>query len=116
MTERKMENNSRKKARKSLYYPALLDEAEKMDFELAVGVEGIDDEIALLRIKIMRILASDPENVQLIMQATNMLTRLVKARYSMTDKQQNRLKTAIGNIIKDIAVPLGISIIQKKVT
>ncbi|GAJ06104.1 unnamed protein product, partial [marine sediment metagenome] len=35
-------------ARKHGFYSKVLAEAEQFDFELASGVEGIDDEIALL--------------------------------------------------------------------
>ncbi len=43
-------------ARKHGFYSRVLDEAEQLDFELATGVEGIDGEIALLRVKIKSIL------------------------------------------------------------
>ena len=39
-------------ARKHGFYAKVLDEAEQFDFELASGVNGIDDEITLLRVKI----------------------------------------------------------------
>jgi len=88
----------------------MLDETERLDFELAAGVEGIDDEIALLRVKIKSILEKDPENISLIMQATNTLARLVKTNYNITREQRKGLKEAIGNVFKDIAMPLGIGI------
>ena len=72
-------------ARKHGFYSKVLDEAEQLDFELATGVEGIDDEIALLRVKIKSILKNDPENINLIMQATNALARLVKTRYNISN-------------------------------
>jgi len=97
-------------ARKHGFYSKVLDEAEQLDFELASGVEGIDDEIALLRVKIKSILSNDPENIKLIMQATNTLARLVRTRYNMTKDQGKGLKEAIGNVLKDIALPLGIGI------
>ncbi len=97
-------------ARKHGFYSKVLDEAEQLDFELATGVEGIDDEIALLRVKIKSILENDPENIRLIMQATNALARLVKTRYNITKEQKKGLKEAIGNVLKDIALPLGIGI------
>jgi len=97
-------------ARKHGFYARVLDEAERLDFEQAAGVDGIDDEIALLRVKIKSILAHDPENVKLIMQATNALARLVKTRYHITKDQKKGLKEAIGNVLKDIALPLGIGI------
>jgi len=91
-------------------YSKVLDEAEQIDFELAAGVNGIDDEIALLRVKIKSILAHDPENIKLIMQATNALARLVKTRYNITREQKKGLKEAIGNVLREVALPLGISI------
>jgi len=97
-------------ARKHGFYSKVLDEAERLDFELATGVEGIDDEIALLRVKIKSLLEHDPENIKLIMQAANTLARLVKTRYNITKEQKKGLKEAIGNVLRDVALPLGISI------
>ncbi len=97
-------------ARKHGFYSKVLDEAERLDFELATGVEGIDDEIALLRVKIKSILAHDPNNVKLIMQATNALARLVRTKYNISQKDKKGLKEAIGNVLRDIALPLGIGL------
>jgi len=97
-------------ARKHGFYSKVLDEAEQLDFELASGVEGVDDEIALLRVKIKSVLETDPGNVKLIMQATNTLAKLVKTRYNMTKEQRKGLKEAIGNVLRDVALPLGIGI------
>ena len=97
-------------ARKHGFYSKVLDEAEQLDFELATGVDGIDDEIALLRVKVKSILEKDPDNIKLIMEATNTLAGLVKTRYNITKEQKKGLKEAIGNVLKDIALPLGIGI------
>jgi hypothetical protein len=99
-----------KNALKHGFYSKVLDEAEQLDFESAEGVNGIDDEIALLRVKIKSILERDPENVKLIMSATNTLAGLVKTRYNISREQRKGLKEAIGNVLRDIAVPLGIGI------
>ena len=101
------------RARKHGFYSKVLDEAEQLDFELAHGAEGIDDEIALLRVKIKSILEKDPENIRLIMEATNTLARLIRTRYNITKDQKKGLKEAIGNVLRDIAVPLGIAVISK---
>jgi len=97
-------------ARKPDFYTKVLDEAERLDFELASGVEGIDGEIALLRVKIKSILEHDPENVKLIMQATNALERLIRTRYKITKEQRKGLREAIGNVLREVALPLGIGI------
>lgn len=85
-----------------------MDEAEGLDFELAQGVQGIDDEIALLRLKIKSLLENDPENVKLIMEATSTLARLVMTRYKITASQKKALTDAIGNVLANLALPLGI--------
>jgi len=97
-------------ARKHGFYSKVLDEAEQLDFELAAGVEGIDDEIALLRLKIKSLLEHDPENIRLIMQATNTLERLIRTRYRISKEQGKGLKEAIRNVLRDVALPLGIGI------
>jgi hypothetical protein len=101
------------------FYTRVLDEAGKLDFKTASGVEGIDEEIALLRVTIKSILEKEPENIRLIMQATNTLADLVKTRYRITKEQRQGLKEAIGNVLRDVAIPLGISVgasaISKKI-
>ena len=107
---KKTSSRGSQKARKQGFYAKVLDEAEQLDFELASGVSGIDDEIALLRVKIKSILGDDPKNVKLLIEVTNALERLVKTRYKISKEQRKGLKEAIGNVLRDIAVPLGISI------
>ncbi len=97
-------------ARKHGFYSKVLNEAEQLDLELVSGVEGIDDEIALLRVKIKSILEKDPENIRLLAAATNALARLVKTKYNITKEQKKGLKEAIGNVLRDVALPLGIAI------
>ncbi len=97
-------------ARKHGFYSKVLDEVEKLDFELAAGVDGIDDEIALLRVKIKSLLEHDPENIKLMMQATNTLAGLVKTRYNISKEEKKGLKEAMSNVLKEVAVPLGIGI------
>ena len=93
------------------FYSQVLDEAERLDFGLASGVEGIDDEIALLRVEIKKaITGGDPKNLRLLVDATNALQRLIWTRYRITKEQRKGLKEAIGNVLRDIALPLGIGI------
>jgi uncharacterized protein YjcR len=92
------------------FYSRVMDEAEMLDMEAAADVSGIDDEIALLRVKIKSVLERDPENIKLIMQATNTLAGLVRTRYNITRQQRKGLREAIGNVLRDVALPLGINI------
>ena len=92
------------------FYPRILNEAEQIDFELAAGVDGLDDEIALLRMRIRSLLESEPENIRYIVQATNALVRLVRTRYDIGKEDRKGLKEAIGNVLTEVAIPLGIGI------
>ena len=92
------------------FYARVMDEAEQIDFELAGDVSGIDDEIALMRVKIKSILERDPENIKLIVQAANTLAGLVKTRYDITKEQQKGLKETIHTVLREIALPLGIGL------
>ena len=101
---------SQQNAKRRGFYERVLDEAEQLDFELASDVNGIDDEIALLRVKIKAILGDDPKNIKLIVEATNALERLIRTKYKIGKEQRKGLKEAIVNVLRDVALPLGISI------
>ncbi len=92
------------------FYAKVLDEAEKIDLEIASGVDGIDQEIALLRAQIKAIIQDDPKDIKSIVRATNALEKLVRTRYHITKEQRKGLKAALGNVIKDIALPLGLGV------
>jgi uncharacterized protein YjcR len=98
-------------ARKHGFYSKVLDREEQLDFEQATRVEGLDDEIAILRVRIKSILRHNPDNIKLIAQATNALAKLVSTRYNISKKDKKGLKEAINNVLKDVALPLGIGII-----
>ena len=97
-------------ARKHGFYSHVLNEDEQADFELATRVEGIDEEIALLRVKIKSLVERDPENIRLIMQSINTLAKLIVTKYNLRQDDKQGLKEAVGNVLKDIALPLGIGI------
>jgi len=43
-------------------------------------------------------------------QATNTLAALVRTGYNIGTEQRKGLKEAIGNVLRDVALPLGIGI------
>ena len=99
-------------ARTHGYYSKVLDEIEQQDYDQATEVEGLDSEIALLRVKIKSLVAHDPENLKLIAQVTNALSRLIMTKYNINKTDKQGLKEAMHNVLKDIAVPLGVGILQ----
>jgi len=92
------------------FYSRALDEAEKLELEEASHVEGIDEEIALLRVKLRELLEEQPERVDLHFEAANIIARLVRTRYQITKEQKKSLKEAIQKVLTEVAVPLGVGI------
>ncbi len=97
-------------ARKHGFYSKVLDEQERRDFQHAVEVDGIDEEIALMRVKIKSLVQRDPDNLRLIVAAVNSLARLVMTKYNIRKEDKQGIKEAIGNVLRDIALPVGIGI------
>jgi hypothetical protein len=98
------------------FYSRALDEAEKLELEEASHIEGIDEEIALLRVKLRELLEEQPERIDLHFEAANIIARLVRTRYQITKEQKKSLKEAIQKVLTEVAVPLGVGIGIKAVS
>jgi hypothetical protein len=107
---------NKKKSSLRGFYSQALDEAEKFELEEASHIEGIDEEIALLRVKLKELLEEQPERIDLHLEAANIIARLVKTRYQITKDQKKSLKEAIQKVLTEVAVPLGIGIGAKVVS
>ena len=103
-------NHSRGRSNPRGFYSRALDEAEKVEFEEASQIEGIDEEIALLRVKLRELVENQPDRIDLHFAAANTIARLVKTRYQISKEQKKSLKEAITKVLTEVAVPLGIGI------
>ena len=97
-------------ARKHGFYSRALTEAEKVELEEASYVEGVDQEIALLRIKLRELVESEPDRIDLHLEAANTIARLVRTRYQISKEQKRSLKEAIAKVLTEVAIPLGIGV------
>jgi len=97
-------------ARKHGFYSRALSEAEKLDLEQASFVEGVDQEIALLRVKLLDLVETSPDRLDLQLEAANTIARLIRTRYQISREQKKSLKEAIHKVLTEVAVPLGIGI------
>ena len=100
-------------ARTHGFYSRVLDEDQARDLAEARGIEGISEEISLIRVKIKSLLRNDPENIKLIMAAFITLAKLLRSRYPPAAPDKKGLGEAIANVLKDVALPLGISLKDK---
>ena len=97
-------------ARTHGFYSRALTEAEKLEMEDAAQVDGVDQEIALLRIKLRELVASEPNRIDLHIEAATAIARLIKTRYQISKEQKQSLKEAIQKVLTEVAIPLGIGI------
>lgn len=95
------------------FYGQALDEAEKLELEQARGVDGIDEEIAILRVKLRELIVEEPQRFELHLKMANAIARLVVTRYNITREQKKSLKEAITRVLSEIAIPLGIKSIVR---
>lgn len=102
----------KKGARRGFYGPAL-DETAALRLEEASGVEGLDQEIALLRVIMCDLIKDDPENVKLHLKAAGTIASLVRIRYSISKEQKKSLREAISKVLTELAVPLGVKTLLK---
>jgi hypothetical protein len=98
------------------FYIRALDEAERLELEEASQIEGIDEEIALLRLKLRQLLQEQPERIDLHLEAANIIARLVKTRYQITREQKKSLREAVQKVLTEVAVPLGVGVGAKLVS
>jgi hypothetical protein len=95
------------------FYSNALDKAEKLSLEEARDIEGLDEEIAMLRVRLRELIENDPDRFDLQLKVTSTIARLVGIRYKISREQKKSLREAITKVLTDIAIPLGIKVIIK---
>lgn len=95
------------------FYSKALQEAEKLELDEAYQIQGVDDKIALLRLKLKELAKDQPQRIDLYLKAANTIARLVKIRYQISKEQKNSLKEAIARVLTEVALPLGINVGMK---
>ena len=84
------------------FYAEALSEASRIRLETAREMEGIDEEIALLRVKFRDLLAENPERIELVYKGMDMLMKAVTTRYKLSPKSKNDLNDSIVGVINGI--------------
>jgi hypothetical protein len=111
MSRRRGAQPGNQNALKHGFYSRVLTEAEQIEVAEAEGIEGLDGEIAVLRVKLRELLEKHPDRIDLQMQAASTLARLMRTKYNITPEQKKNLKEAITTVLKEVAIPLGLKFI-----
>ena len=97
-------------ARKHGFYSRVLDEQGRRDYEQALDSQGLEEEIALMRARLLGVLRKDPNNTKLILKALNMLVRLLMAHRNIARGDKPGLKQALMKVLTGVVLPLGIEL------
>jgi hypothetical protein len=90
-----METQPRPPTRAKRFYEQALSEAERNDFPVALRVEGVDQEIAVLRLRLRTALQEHPEDLQLMLRGVVMLVQALAAKYRLPKADQEALTDAV---------------------
>jgi len=96
-----MVRKAKKKAAEAFYAQAL-SQAEQVELSQARDVEGLDEEIALLRLRLKEMLSEHPENMLLLLRAIELLVKAVGMRYRLSKDAKENLTDAITGVLKEV--------------
>ncbi|MFQ5874693.1 MAG: hypothetical protein ACE5JL_12980 [Dehalococcoidia bacterium] len=99
-THRRISNRS--------FYASAITEAERLRLPDALEIEGLDHEIALLRVRLGRLAEEQPENTTLLFKGIELLVKAVAARYRLSKKSKDDLSEAIEGVLTSIGGALGL--------
>jgi len=84
------------------FYDSTLSEAERISLPQAREIEGLEEEIALLRVKLKSAIAQHPENMTLVLKGIAMIIRAVATKYRLSKEAKENLADAIDSVLKEI--------------
>lgn len=84
------------------FYGSALDAAEQIDLEAASDIEGLDREIALLRMKLRKAVSERPEDLQLMLHGMTTLVNAVSARYRLSKRAEEELSESIAGVMRGV--------------
>ena len=84
------------------FYGSALDAAERIELEAASEVGGLDEEIAVLRMKLREVLSAHPEDLQLMMRGVELLVKAVSARHRLSKEAEENLTDSIAGVVRGV--------------
>lgn len=85
------------------FYASVLDQAELL---AALELEGVDEELAILRMRLKRLIKERPEDYELMLKSAQMIVRAAGTRYRISAKSREELGSAVAAVIDGVGVQL----------
>ncbi|MCH7617597.1 MAG: hypothetical protein J4N36_00290 [Chloroflexi bacterium] len=84
------------------FYAAALTDAERLQLAEARRVDGLDEEIALLRVRLRSALEQRPEDFDLLRDGIALLVRAVSTQYRLSPKARKDLANRMAAVLNSI--------------
>jgi len=109
MAKKRGAQKGNQNARKHGFYSGILTEKEKQRLHEADRIDGLDEEITLLRLKLRSLFEDHPDRIDMHMKAFFMLSRMIKTRYNLPVDDSKKFENAISKVMTEVAIPLGVT-------
>ncbi len=97
-------------ARTHGFYSHYLSGFTKEDVQRVGQMEGLEAEIALIRLKLRDLVDKYPDDSAIQLEAVRALAYLVKTQFQVTEEQGKSLRDAAAKVLSEILDPLNLDI------
>lgn len=101
-------------ARKHGFYSNALKPDEVQDLQAAAFMEGLDEEIAILRLKLKAVIQRTPDNTDLQLRIIRTMARVLAIRFQLAPQEKRNLTGAIKEVLKTVGIPIGIEALLRR--
>jgi len=89
-------------AKRGSFYTASMSEDDQARFMRALAVEGIDEEVAMLRVTLQRLFEGETEQYDKLLRNADLLVRAVAAQYRMSPKSARDFAERLTATLRDL--------------
>jgi hypothetical protein len=83
-------------------YARALSESERVAYEAALGVQGLDKEIGLLRMRLEQEIKASSATLEVVGRALNRLARALSVRLRLDPEAETRMEEAVTRVLKEM--------------
>ena len=88
------------------FYGSALGAAHQTAMKYAANIEGLDEEIKVLRTRLRDAVGESPESFQLMVRGMELLARLVAVRHRLSRKAEKQISDSLSNLVRGLASEL----------
>ncbi len=93
-------------ARKHGFYARSLNPTEICEFWNIVNTEGLEPEVAALRVKLRSVIEHDPCNRRVLREASKLIARWYSSKYRLNKTDSSAIKKLVWGILQNYLNPL----------